>query len=703
MKLRQLITAYLKDSSYQPMTREELADAFEISHNNEEMFFALLRELEREGRLRFTKKNRIMLQRPQAVRGTLSASDRGFAFFIPEDGSEDVFIPAHSRKGAMDGDTVEIRITEVPEGDKNAVGKVLRVQERARNEIVGTVHKKRKFGFVTPDDTKFDADIYLPKAQLKGLAEGDKVVVNVKYGKGDRGPTGEVTERIGKSDAPGVDITAIARTFQLPHTFSKRTLREAQMLDAQIDPTGRTDYRDDFTVTIDGPDAKDFDDAIGIEKDGDAYILRVHIADVAHYVKPASALDKDAYKRGNSVYLLDRVIPMLPERLSNDLCSLRPDEDRYTQTVEMRIDTKGNVLDYQLHESIIRSDYRLIYPDVSDFLEGKEHPFTDHALREKLTLMGELYKIVDAMHTKKGSLDFAFAESEILLDDVGNPLEVRRAERRIANKVIEEFMVLTNEVVGAHFARLEIPFLYRIHEKPTEEKERALRTLLHNFGYSIKGKEVHPTDLQRILTNSEGKKEQSLLHMFILRSLSKARYEREPGVHFGLATKFYSHFTAPIRRYSDLVVHRIFKRHVQNNPPRTDKRMIAKLDEIAERVSETERMAENAEREVEDLKKTEYMAQFIGETFDGIITSITSFGMFIQLENTVEGLIHVRDLDGYYEFNESNYTLSRAGDDDGYHLGQMVRIVVHDVDVDRREIDFRLAAGGEANESTGAK
>lgn len=704
MKLRQLVTAYLKDPSYQPMTKEELAEEFEIQSKDEKTFFALLRELEREGRLRVTKKNKILLQKPQSVRGKISASDRGFAFFIPEDGSDDVFIPAGARKGAMHGDIVEIKVTEAAGTEnKNAVGQVVRVVERARTEIVGTFHRKKKFGYVVPDDPKFDTDIFLPKDQLKGLAEGDKVVVQVKYAKDERGPSGQVSERIGKGDSPGVDITSIARTFQLPYRFSKRTLREVEQLDRTIEPGQRADFRDDFTVTIDGPDAKDFDDAIGISKDGDDYILRVHIADVAHYVRPNSGIDKDAYQRGNSVYLLDRVIPMLPEQLSNDLCSLRPDEDRYTQTVEMRIDKNGDVLDYELSESIIRSNYRLIYPDVSDFVEGLSHPFTDEELLQKLTWMKECYEIIEAMHTKKGSLDFSFAESEITLDAEGNPVNVQRAERRTANRMIEEFMVLTNEVVGAHFANLEIPFLYRVHEKPSEEKELALRTLLHNFGYPIRGKEIRPTDLQKVLEAVEGKREQPLLHMLILRSLSKARYQREPAVHFGLASKFYSHFTAPIRRYSDLVIHRIFKQHLGGKSARMDVRQNAKLDEIAEHVSETERRAELAEREVEDLKKTEYMAQFVGQEFDGIITSLTSFGMFIQLENTVEGLIHVRDLSGYYEFNESNYSLTKAGEKEGYRLGDIVRILVENVDIDRRQIDFKLADGGKRNESTGTK
>lgn len=704
MKLRQLITAYLTDASYQPMTKEELAQAFEIENRDRENFYALLRELEREGRIRVGKKDRIQLQKLQTIRGKLSASDRGFAFLVPEDGTKDVFIPAGARKGAMHGDTVEIRITEPAEGDnKNAVGKVVRINERSRSEIVGTFYRKKKFGYVEPDDPKFDADIFLAKDQLKGLKDGDKVVVNVKYAKDERGPAGEVVERIGKSGSPGVDITSIARTFQLPYQFSKKTLREVEAMDATVVSDSREDFRDDFTVTIDGPNAKDFDDAIGIRKEGNEYILRVHIADVAHYVQANSATDRDAYQRGNSVYLLDRVIPMLPERLSNDLCSLRPGEDRYTQTVSMRIDANGDVLDYEMFQSVIRSDYRLLYPDVSNYVEGLTHPYTDPVLMQKLDWMKELYEIVEAMHTRKGSLDFSFAESEITLDPLGNPVDVKRAERRTANRIIEEFMVLTNEVVGSHFAHLEIPFLYRVHEKPSEEKATALRTILHNFGYPIRGKEIRPTDLQKVLEASEGKREQPLLHMLILRSLSKARYEREPDVHFGLASKFYSHFTAPIRRYSDLVVHRILKQHLEGKAIRGDARNLGKLDEIAEHVSEMERRAEEAEREVDDLKKSEYMAGFIGQEFDGIVTSITSFGLFIQLENTVEGLVHVRDLSGYYEFDESRYMLKKRGSEEGFRLGDVVRIVVEGVDIDRRQIDFQLTDGGDSHESARAE
>lgn len=693
MKLRQIIMAYIKDKDYQPMTKEELAQVFEFDKKDTKAFFQVLKDLEREGLLRTTKNDRVMPGKAMAISGVLKATDKGFAFFSPDDGSDEIFIPTGERKGAMNRDRVEVKITESGGNDQKAVGKVVGILERSQTQLVGTFRKRKGFGIVEPDDRKFDADIYLPKDQIKKLSNGDKVVVSLQYAKDGRGPTGQVLERLGNAKEPGIDITSIARTFQLPYEFSKKTLKEAEALDATIHVGDRKDYRDDFTLTIDGPDAKDFDDAIGIDKVGENYLLKVHIADVAHYVHEGSAIDLDARKRGNSVYLLDRVIPMLPERLSNELCSLRPDEEKYTQSVEMLIDHRGSVLSYDFYPSVIKSDYRLIYPDVSDLLEGKEHPYTDTVLIEKLQLMGELYHIIDRMHTEKGSLDFSFAESDITLDEEGNPIEIKRAERRTANKLIEEFMVMTNEVVGQHFANLQIPFMYRAHAEPSEEKGAALRTILHNFGYTLKGQKIHPMDLQAVLRQLEGKKESALLYMLILRSLSKAIYQREPAIHFGLATKNYSHFTSPIRRYSDLVIHRILKRAMEGKNPQIDGRKVAYLDEVAEHVSDTERKAEEAEREVEDLKKAEYMVRHIGETFDGIISSITSFGMFVQLENTIEGLIHVRDLPGFFEFDERHYTLKKQGSTEEYRLGQAVRIVVSDVNVDRREIDFMLAEG----------
>lgn len=702
MKLRQLILAYLNDEKYQPSTIEELADVFEIEKKEYRVFQGVLHDLEKEGHLRYTKKDRIMPIAQKSVTGTISATDKGFAFFIPDDGAEDVFIPAHDRKGAMHGDKVKIKVVEAAKGDKNAVGKVTRIVERATQEVVGIFYKKKNFGFVEPIDQKFDADIYLDKNQIKGLANGDTVIVTVDYPKDGRGPSGKLKEKLGSKGEPGIDITAIARTHGLPYAFPKAVLEEADSIDGTITLGNRKDFRDLLTVTIDGPDSKDFDDAISIQKEGDNYRLFVHIADVAHYVKEGSPLDKEAYKRGNSVYLLDRVIPMLPERLSNELCSLVPNEDRYTQSVEMVIDQKGAVKDYVFHHSMIHSDYRLIYPEVSDFMEGKEHPYTDESLMEALTWMKELYEILDAMRTAKGSLDFNFPETEIDLDETGHPTNIRRAERRVANKVIEEFMVITNEVVGAHFAHLKTPILYRIHEKPTPEKEQTLRTLLHNFNQTIKGKEIHPKDLQRVLLNSDGKKEEPLLHMLILRSLSKARYGVETEIHFGLAATHYAHFTSPIRRYADLVVHRVFFKEVVGENQDTSSGRVQKLALVGEHISETEQKAENAERDVEDLKMAEYMQDYIGECFDGIISSITNFGMFVQLENTIEGLIHVKNLDGFYEFHEEDYSLRKQGEDKAYRLGDMIKICVDHVDIERKQIDFRLAEG-EPDEDSSAE
>ncbi len=703
MKLRQLILSYLNDERYNPLTFEELSDVFEIDKREGRLFQEVLRDLEKEGHIRYTKKDRIMPVAHQSVTGTIQASERGFAFFIPDDGSEDVFIPANDRNGAMHGDKVKIKVTEASQGEKNAVGKVVKVTERATQEVVGVFYKKKNFGFVEPIDQKFDADIYLPEDQIKGLKTGDMVIVSVEYPKNNKGPAGAIKEKLGGKDEPGIDITAIARTHGLPYEFPEEAIEQAEKLDGTITLGDRKDFRDLHTVTIDGPDSKDFDDAISIQKEGENYRLFVHIADVAHYVKEGSPIDKEAYQRGNSVYLLDRVIPMLPERLSNELCSLVPNEDRYTQSVEMLVNPKGEVKEYFFYSSMIHSNYRLVYPEVSDFLEGKEHPYTDEMLMEQLTWMKELYEILDTMRTQKGSLDFNFAETAIRLDEMGRPIDIQRAERRVGNKIIEEFMVLTNEVVGSHFAHLKVPILYRIHEKPSPEKEQTLRTLLHNFNHTIKGKEIHPKDLQKVLLDSAGKKEAPLLHMLILRSLSKARYGIETEIHFGLASTHYAHFTSPIRRYADLVVHRVLYKEIKGLPHDTSPERADRLAKIGEHVSDTEQKAENAERDVEDLKMAEYMEQHIGECFEGMISSITNFGMFIQLENTVEGLIHLKNMDGFYEFHEEDYSLRKRDGDTVYRLGDIVNICVDKVDIERKQIDFRLADEEEQHEDTRTK
>ncbi|MGX7071743.1 ribonuclease R [Helcococcus kunzii] len=628
--------------------------------------------------------------------GKINLSKKGFGFFIPDDENlEHIFISRLSLNRALDNDRVRIKVIKEAEGNNKAEGEVVEILERNRSVLVGEFQKIKKYGFVILDGNKSNHDIFIPTEHINGAKNHDKVVVEILFfDRKDKNPTGRVVEVLGNTNDTGIQILAIAKTYELPDEFSYDTLNYARSLPDVPDKkdfANREDFRDLFTVTIDGADAKDFDDAISIEKKDDKYILYVHIADVAHYVTENSAINDDAYERGNSVYLLDRVIPMLPEELSNSLCSLNPNVDRLTVTVKMVFDKKGNINDYYFYESIIRSNYRLVYENVSDLLEGKKNIYKDDELIESLSNMNELHAILEEKRKIKGALDFDFKESKIILDKYGTPIDIKEDERRVANKLIESFMVVTNEVVGGHFANMDVPFIYRVHEAPSEEKVEEFRSVIAKFGLQIKGQQLYPKDFQKILEDVEGTTLSFLISNIMLRTMRKAEYKREPNIHFGLATENYSHFTAPIRRYSDLVVHRILKGSLHNNFKKEKRSYLKRLDKIAAHISETERNAEEAERDVESLKKAEYMQNKIGNIYDGIISSITNFGIFVELPNTVEGLVHFRSLnDDYYEFDKENYKIIGQHLGKVYELGQQVTIKVDNVNIDAREIDFKL-------------
>lgn len=631
------------------------------------------------------------------LEGILSINNKGFGFLEPDDANEqDVFISKDELNLALDNDRVKVEIIREAEDGKRPEGKVLEIIERNQDVLVGEFEKVKSFGFVVLDGNKSNHDIFIPKQNINGAKNKDKVIVEIThFNKKDKNPTGKIVEVLGNTNDTGIEILAIAKKYDLPDEFSYETLNYAKSLPTvpdQEEVEKREDFREMFTVTIDGADAKDFDDAISIEKEGDRYVLYVHIADVANYVSENSAINADAYERGNSVYLMDRVIPMLPEKLSNGLCSLNPNVDRLTLTVRMVFDEKGNIKDYDFYESVINSNYRLIYDNVSDLLEGKDHIYKDDTLINKLNLMKELHLILEDKRDKKGALDFDFKESKIVLNDVGRPIDIREDERRVANRLIESFMVVTNEVVGDHYAQIEVPFLYRVHEKPSEEKVLEFRSLIAKFGLQIKGEqELYPKDFQNLLKEVEGTQLAYIISNIMLRTMRKAEYKREPDIHFGLATENYSHFTSPIRRYSDLVVHRIVKASLHNNYKKIKRTYLKKLDNIAEHVSMTERKAEEAERDVESLKKAEFMYDKIGQEYDGIVSSIANFGIFVELPNTVEGLIHFRALtDDYYIYDEENYRIVGQNTNRIYELGQKLRIKVENVNVDMREIDFAI-------------
>lgn len=631
--------------------------------------------------------------------GFLKGNAKGFAFFVSDDKEfDDVFIAPDDLHGALHGDRVEIKITQNANAERghNAEGEVVKILSRNENVIVGTFEKKGIDGYVIPDAKNYSVDIFVPGNLAIGANDGDKVVVEVdhKPGRGDY-PKGKITEIIGNAKDSGVDITSIAYKFELPFEFSPETLKEAEEVPEEVNEDqkkGRKDFRKMFTVTIDGADAKDFDDAISIVKRGRFYNLFVHIADVANYVKAGSAIDKDAYLRGNSVYLLDRVIPMLPVELSNGLCSLNPHVDRLSMTTQMTIDENGTVVDYQFFESLIQSDYRLIYTDVSNYIEKGERFADDDELFEQLDQMNELYEILRKKRDARGSIDFEFPETDIVLNEEGVPVKIDLEERRTANRIIEEFMVLNNEVVGQHFSDRKLPFIYRVHEEPTPEKMERLNNALYAFHYDpVDAEDPKPLDFQRILKKAEGTPQSRILSMIVLTSMAKAVYRREPGIHFGLASERYSHFTSPIRRYADLIAHRLMKDFLHGDAMKGSPEVNKRLDEMCTHISETERKAEDAERDVVDMKSAEYMQKYVGEVLPGVVSSLTNFGVFIELENTIEGLAHFRNMqDDYYTYDEAHFVVRGERTNREIKYGDKVNVLVASSNPELREIDFLI-------------
>lgn len=702
MTLRQELVAFMEEKVYKPMPKEELAREFGLEGKEARIFYKVLEDMEKEGIIIKTRNELYgLVEKMNLLVGTIDGNEKGFGFLMPTDKTrEDVFIPAEDMNGAFHGDKVVIRLKARAKPGRREEGEVIRIIERANETLVGTFESNKTFGFVVPDNSKIGYDIFIPKSAIGGARTNQKVVVQItKWPEKRRNPEGKVIEILGFVGEKGTDILSIIRQFKLPEEFSRKAQNEAvsigqEVSEEEIDK--REDLRKLNTFTIDGPDAKDLDDAISIERlDNENYYLGVHIADVSHYVRERTGLDKDAYERGNSVYLLDRVIPMLPRELSNGICSLNPGEDRLTLSVFMEINQYGDVVDHKIVEGVIRSKARLVYDDVSAYLENE-----DQGAREKLQdqlkeleLMKDLSQILYKKRKRRGSIDFEFPETKISLDEDGRPVDIGKEDRGIADKIIEEFMLVTNETVAETMYWGELPFLYRIHEEPDEERLEDFNKFIHNFGYTIKGsQEIHPKDLQLLTEEIKGKKEEILINTLLLRSLKKARYSEARDVHFGLASKYYCHFTAPIRRYPDLQIHRIIKAYINGRlNPIEQERLELYLPKVADHTSTTERTAEEAEREVEDLKKAEYMSKRIGEEYEGIISSLTHFGMFVQLENTIEGLIHFSNMtDDYYHFNEENYHIIGEHTKKTYRLGDTVKIRVVNADLVRRSIDFML-------------
>ena len=682
------------------MKIKELAVLLDVSREERSALEEVLNQLLMEGKIELSKRGKYSKAEGKFITGIFTGNARGFGFVTVEGEEEDIFIPESQVNSAMHGDTVQVALSLESSSGKRREGAVIKILQRGMKQAVGTFQKSKNFGFVIPDNLKLAQDIFIPIEHSKGAVDGHKVVVEITdYGDERRKPEGKIVEIIGHMNDPGTDIMSIVKGYDLPVEFPEKVLRQAENVGKPVsaaDMAGRMDLRDWQMVTIDGEDAKDLEDAITLTKEGECYRLGVHIADVANYVQEHSALDVEALERGTSVYLVDRVIPMLPHTLSNGICSLNAGEDRLALSCIMLIDKKGTVIDHKIAETVVRVDQRMSYTSVRKILKDKDDAERQEyqELIPMFELMEELAAILREKRRKRGSIDFDFPETKIVLDSQGRPLDIKPYERNVATRIIEDFMLIANETVAQDFFWQEIPFVYRTHDTPDSEKIRKLSTFINNFGYSIKigQDEIHPKELQKLLEKIEDTPEEPLLSRLTLRSMKRAKYTTQNSGHFGLATQYYCHFTSPIRRYPDLQIHRIIKETLRG---RMNEKRIAHyeriLPEAAAQSSARERRADEAERETDKLKKVQYMSEHIGEIFEGVISSVTAWGMYVELPNTIEGMIHVTNLtDDYYHFNEDSYELTGETTGKSYKLGQKIEVVAANTDEYMRTIDFIL-------------
>ncbi len=698
-KRKKVIYDFICDDFYVPMKIKEIAMVLQIPREHRDELKAVLDILEEEGKISLSKRGKYSKGQAKRLTGIYQAHPRGFGFVAQEGVDEDVYISEDNTNGAFQGDEVEFIITRHKEGDKRTEGKIVRILSHGTTKIVGLYEKCKSYGFVSPDNQRILNDIYIPEGKEKGAMTGHKVVVELtSYGGEHLKPEGFVTEILGHINDPGTDIMSIVKGFDLPTEFPDRVMNQAERVGKDVseaDIAGRMDLRGWEMVTIDGEDAKDLDDAVSLTKDGENYKLGVHIADVTNYVQERSALDREALKRGTSVYLADRVIPMLPHKLSNGICSLNAGEDRLALSCIMTVNLKGEVVEHLIAETVVCINERMSYTSVAKILEqqDKEEIKRYGHLVPLFERMAELSRILRTRRHRRGSIDFDFPESKMILDEQGHPIDIKPYERNVATKLIEDFMLLANETVAEEYYWRDLPFLYRTHETPDEEKMKKLSTFINNFGYHIHvGNEVRPMEIQKLLGKVEGTPEEALISRLVLRSMKQAKYMPENTGHFGLAAKYYTHFTSPIRRYPDLQIHRIIKENIRGrlNAERVEHYENI-LPEVAMQAGLTERRAEEAERETVKLKKVEYMKERIGEEFDGVISGITKWGAYVELPNTIEGLVHVINMrDDHYEYWEEQYELIGEHTRNVYKLGQNVRVRVIGADRLQRVIDFEF-------------
>ena len=700
--IREKILAFMRDGSYAPMTSEELLDAL-AGECSATKFWQELLALEQNGEIIKTRFETYGLpEKMGLVAGRFQLTSKGFGFVIPDNKGErpDVFIPPRALNGAMNNDRVLARVNNDTHG-KKPEGEILRIITHANNKVVGIFHQTGDFAFVTPDDKRIGQDVYVMRRDFNNAKDGQKVVVEItEWPQEHHKAEGKVTEVLGNIGDVGLEILSIIKQNDLPLEFPEEVLAASRKVPKTIKKTelaGRRDLRERTVVTVDGEDAKDLDDAVYVQQiSADEYLLGVYIADVSYYVTEDSILDKEARERGTSVYLVDRVLPMLPERLSNGICSLNAGEDRLSMACEMHIDTKGTVLNYEIFPAVINVRHRLSYNIVRAMLAGDEDLCTKYAdILPMVGKMDELRQILHDKRARRGAVDFDLPEQKVILDEKLHPIEIVQRVHGNAESIIEEFMLAANETVAQHMFNQHWPFIYRVHEIPAEEKMQDLAKLLANFNIKFKvSEETQPKEIQQAVRAVAGRPEERLITTVALRSMKQAVYQTENVGHFGLAAKYYTHFTSPIRRYPDLIVHRLLRQWLQTPKLKAAEvePLSDKLEIIADHSSIRERAAADAERATVELKKCEYMADHIGEEYDGVISGVTAFGMFVELENGVEGLVHISSLmDDYYEFYEERYALVGTHTGHQYRLGDKVRIEVLQVNISDVSIDFIMA------------
>ena len=698
-----LILKFMSREDYVPMKAKEIAGIFMVPKNKYNNFKSILDKLEKEYKIQKNRKNKYsIIDENKYIKGTYRGNEKGYGFVIPENEEmEDIFIPRGNNNNALNDDIVVAEIVKESEDGKRKEGKIVSIVKHEKDKVVGLFVKSKNFGFVIPDDKKFGGDIFISKSNFTKAKDNQKVVVKLtKYPEKNKKAEGKIIEIIGGVDEAGVDMLSLVKEYDLPYEFPQGVIEEAKSKGNKVDKKdipNRVDLRDKTIFTIDGEDAKDLDDAVRVYKNDDGnYMLDVHIADVSYYVTENSLLDKEAIIRGTSIYMLDRVIPMLPKELSNGICSLNAGEDRFTLSCTMEIDKEGNIISSDVYKSVIKVTERMNYKDVQKIIDGSDEEVFERYKNyiQDFKLMEELAKILKNKRLERGYLNLDLPESKVVLDNNGHAVDIKKYELYFSNEIIEQFMLSANETIAERFYWLEAPFIYRVHEEPDIDKVKELNKFLYNFGYKINksGDKVYPKEFAKVLDSVKGKTEERVVSNLVLRTLKVARYESKNDGHFGIASKYYCHFTSPIRRYPDLFIHRIISKYLENNYELSEKqkeKYEKQAEQYAKTSSDREKIATKVERDSIDIKMAEYMQDRIGEEYEGMVSSVTSFGIFVELDNTVEGLIRFENLgDEYFEYDEEHKQLIGEKTGITYKIGDRVKIKVINANKETRQIDF---------------